>query len=533
MERFSINRQPAKPEEDAARQFSRQFYRSWREGLALPLLIGVLIFGIFALVPAVRASDSFLVDSIFITVYLLTALVTVIKFSYSVRMTVLVLGIYVVGLGELITHGILGDGLFFFLALAVFATMMLSPRAGIAAVVLNIVTFVVFGWLIQTGRIILLNPFASPAKIEDWISASAAMTMFGTVFILGFQRLESEFTEAQKQIDATLNTLKEERNTLEQKVQERTAQLKKINEIGHAVTAILDPEELFPQAAQLIETNFQCYYTAFYALEGGGKWAELKYASGDAGKVLKDNKHRMGADGKSTVAKAIQTRMGQVAPDAAQIRLDNPLLPYTRSQLALPLVVGDSLLGVLDMHSTKENLFQSQDVDAYQNMANNIAVVMENTRLFQEARQSLSEMRSAQRQYLKDAWQSLTSELDLDYEIGDSEAVFVNEVRMPLALRDQIIGQIQMAHSAEWTNEQKNLIEAIAAQATLALENARLVEESQTIATQERLTNEIIAKIWASPNMDSILQTAVRELGRSLEATEVEIEVSMEGENDE
>ncbi|MCQ3937202.1 MAG: hypothetical protein DPW18_09165 [Chloroflexi bacterium] len=532
MDRFSLNRQTAKPEEDAAQLFSRQFYKSWREGLALPLLIGVLVLGIFALIPAVRASDSVLVDSIFISAYLLTAVVTVIKFSYSVRMGVLILGIYVIGLGELITHGILGDSLFFFLALIVFATMMLAPRAGIAAVVLNIVTFIVFGWLIQTGQVTLLNPNASPAKVEDWISASAAMAMFGTAFILGFQRLEREFTEAQKQIDATLNTLKEERNTLEQKVQERTAQLKKINEIGHAVTSTLDLEELFPQAAQLIETNFQCYYTAFYLLEGGGKWAELKYASGDAGKVLKDNKHRVDAEGKSTVAKAIQTRMGQIASDAAQIRLDNPLLPYTRSQLVLPLIVGDTLLGVLDIHSTKENLFQPQDVDAYQNMANNIAVVMENARLFQEARQSLSEMRSAQRQYLRDAWHSLTAELDLDYEIGDSEAVFGNEIRVPLALRDQIIGQIQMANAAEWTSEQKNLIEAIAAQATLALENARLVEESQTTAMQERLTNEIIARIWASPNMDGILQTTVRELGRSLEATEVEIEVSMEGGND-
>ncbi len=89
-----------------------------------------------------------------------------------------------------------------------------------------------------------------------------------------------------------------------------------------------------------------------------------------------------------------------------------------------------------------------------------------------------------------------------------------------------------MAGANEWTPEQKNLIESIATQAALALENARLVEESQSIAVRERLANEMISKIWASTTMDSILQTTVRELGRALEATEVNIEVSMEGSDD-
>lgn len=523
MDRSSINSQNTHPK-DAA----RQFYKSWREGLVFPLLIGVLIFGSIAIIPAIRASNSLFVDSIFIIAYLTTALVTVARFSYTVRMTVLLMSIYILGLAELVTHGILGDSLFFFLALVIFSAMMLSPRAGVISIGINIATFGLFGWLIQSGTVLLLNPNASPARVEDWISASAAMAMFGAAVSLGFQRLEKEFVEAQRQIDSTLTTLTEERNTLESKVQERTSQLRKINEIGRSVTSILNLDELFPQASHLIESNFQCYYSAFYLLDISGNWAELRYASGDAGKVLKDNKHRVDIEGKSTIAKTIRARSGQIARDAAQIRMDNPLLPYTRSQLVLPLIVGDQLIGVLDMHSNKENLFQPQDVDAYQNMANSIAIVMENSRLFQEAGQSLSEMRSAQRQYLKDAWHTLTTETNLDYEIGDSETRYGNKLEVPLSLRDQIIGQLEMATSSEFTTEQRNLIEAIAAQATLALENARLVEESQSSAAQERLTNEIISKIWASPNMDSILQTTVRELGRSLEATEVIIEVSME-----
>jgi GAF domain-containing protein len=179
------------------------------------------------------------------------------------------------------------------------------------------------------------------------------------------------------------------------------------------------------------------------------------------------------------------------------------------------------------MHSTKENAFLQQDVDAYQNMANEVAIALENSHLFREAQQSLSEMRATQRQYLQGAWSSLTTEKNLEYALGDSD-VSGNEIKVSLALRDQIIGQIQLTANEEWTPEQKNLIESIATQAALALENARLVEESQSIAVRERMANEIIAKVWASTTMDSILQTTVRELGRVLEAAEVDIEVSMD-----
>jgi GAF domain-containing protein len=494
----------------------------------LPLLIGTLIFGAAALIPAIISSKNIFLDSIFVISYLLTAVVTVIRFSYFIRMSVFLLSIYILGISTLITYDALGVSLFYFLALIIFSTMMLSIRAGMLMIVVDVVTYIIFGWLILGGRLVPLNPLALTANLQDWISVGAATVMFGVVIIFGFRSLEREFFEAQKQIDVTLNILKEERNNLENRVQERTAQLRKINEIGRNVTEILDTEQLFSRASKYIEDEFNCYYTAFYLIDVSEKWADLSYASGEAGKVLRENKHRLDLEGRSSIAKAIRTKSSQITTELNLIRLENPLLPYTRSQLALPLIIGETVLGVLDMHSNKENAFTIQDVDAYQNMANGIATAVENSRLFQETQQTLVEMRATQRQYLQGAWDSLTSEKSIEYEIGDNEIISENSIEIPLALRDQVIGQIEMTNTSEWTVEQKNLVEAIVAQATLALENARLVEESQSTASQERLTNEIIAKIWASSNIDNILQTAVRELGRSLEANEVEIELSMD-----
>ena len=510
----------------------RTLYKNWRASFALPLLIGTLIFGAFILYPAAEAANNAVISVVFVTIYLAVALVTFIPFSYRIRMGVFLTSIYILGVSELITHGILGDGLFFFLALAVFATMLFSVPVGILAMTVNVLTFAVTGFLMLTGKISQISSQVTPAALYDWISATGAMLMFGGVIIMGFKRLESEFIEVRQEIEDTLKTLEMERDGLESKVNARTIKLKRVNEIGRAVTSILDPDELIARAVHLIGDEFECYYTAIFLLDGTGQWADLKEATGDAGKVLRENKHRIDINGKSLLATVIRNGQARIALDTGPdpIRFDNPLLPYTRSQIIIPLNVGERIIGALEMHSSKENSFLQIEVDTYQNMANEVSIALENSRLFKEAQQSLSEMRATQRQYLHGAWSTLTAEQNLEYSIGDTDSR-ENEIEIPLALRDQIIGQIQLTANEEWTPEQKNLIESIATQAALALENARLVEESQAIATRERMANEIIAKVWASTTMDGILQTTVRELGRILEAAEVDIEVSMDNKN--
>lgn len=516
------------------KEATRLLYKTWRDQFVTPLLIGSLVLGVLALIPAFSSAGSAIIQALFVTTYVLIGIVTVVRFPYSVRMNVFLLSIYALGLGELFTHGILGDSLFFFLGFIIFATILFSPQAGIITIILDVLTFTLIGWLMLNGQVVPLNPYASPAKVDDWISAGAAIVMFGAVIILGFQRLETAFLEAQVQINTTLTTLKNERNNLESKVTERTQQLRRVNEIGRAVTAILDPNEMLARAVNLISNEFDCYYAAIFLTDRTGQWAELMVATGDAGKVLRENKHHLDVNGKSVVGTAIRTKQAFIALESGSdsARFDNPLLPYTRSQIALPLAIGDRTIGALEIHSTKEKAFSQQEVDTYQNMANQITIAFENSRLFTEAQQSLSEMSATQQQYLRGAWLSLASDQKLEYEIGDGESTNKQEINIPLTLRDQIIGQINMSSGDEWTPEQKNLIESIAVQAALALENARLVEESQSIAARERLVNDITSKVWASTTMDSILQTTVRELGRALEAAEVDIELSM-GDNDE
>ena len=506
-------------------------YKNWRENFVRPMLIGALILGLVALIPALLTNQGLIQNTVFITSYLLLIVVTFVHFPYWVRMGAFLVIIFGLGMNELITTGILGDGIFFFLALIVFATMMFSIQAGFVTTAISLLTFGILGWFVQTSQFRLLNSLATPAQTSDWFRASATTLLISITIIIGLRQLQITFTEAQKKADHTLHDLELERGSLEGRVEARTQQLKAVNEVGRASSAILDPEELIERVVNLITSQFGYYYAALFLVDEKGEQAELHSATGDAGRVLKENKHHLRIGGNSMVGMAISTREARIALDvgAEPIRFENPLLPYTRSEIALPLSIGDRILGALDVQSTKAGAFGPQEIETLQGMANQVSTALENARLFQTIQNNLREMQALQRQYVLESWKPLSNKEDLQYMIGDEDLPADSpQLDIPISLRDEIIGQITLVGDTEWTPEQRNLIDAVATQAALALENARLVEESQSSAVREHILAEITGKIWSSSTLDGILQVAVHELGQALDASEATIELKVE-----
>jgi len=208
-------------------------------------------------------------------------------------------------------------------------------------------------------------------------------------------------------------------------------------------------------------------------------------------------------------------------------------LPYTRSEIALPLIIGDRILGALNVQSTKAGDFGPAVIETMQNMASHVTVALENARLFQEAQQSINELHAIQKQYLLEGWSSAKSyNKDLEYGIGEPSEAATQILESPINLRDQSLGQITLETSSEWTPEQQSLVDAVTAQAAIALENARLVSESRQIALRERTMTEINSKIWGSTSIDGILQTVIKELGRRMDASAATIELNLDNEND-
>jgi GAF domain-containing protein/HAMP domain-containing protein len=332
------------------------------------------------------------------------------------------------------------------------------------------------------------------------------------------------------QFNRMVSRLENLQATLEEQVAERTRQLTATNEVGRVAATSLDPEQLLERIVPLFHEQFGYYFAAIYLLDPSGKWAELKEATGEAGKVLKQNHHRLEVAGKSMVGTAIRERIPRIAQNTSQEkqRLENPLLPYTRSEVALPLMVGERVLGALDVQSTKEADFGPEVIETIKSMAGQVTLTLENARLYQEAQQIIKEMRAVQKQYLLEGWSGFSEESKkLEYRLGDDMDENAKKLEISISLRDQVLGQILLEGKDEWTSDQQSLVDAVATQAAIALENARLVSESRQIAVRERMAAEISSKIWTSATIDSVLQTAVKELGRRLDASTATVELQV------
>ena len=328
-----------------------------------------------------------------------------------------------------------------------------------------------------------------------------------------------------------ISQLDELQTNLESQIEERTEQLRATAEVGRAASSILDPDELVEEIVNLITERLGYYYAAIFILSPDGSWAELRSATGEAGAELKARQHRLSVGGKSMVGSAVSLRQARIAHDVGleAVRFNNPLLPETRSEIALPLMVGGRVLGALDAQSTEPNAFDEEKTETLLGMANQVAVALENARLYKEAQEALREIRANQQTQLSTAWSQIAeTEEKLEFSIGQENYRTENEgakMNIPLALRDQIIGEVSIVGDENWSDDDRAWVSAVARQAAFAIENARLLEESQQTALQERVVSEITSKIWSSTTIEGILQVAITELGRTLGANEAIIKL--------
>ena len=327
--------------------------------------------------------------------------------------------------------------------------------------------------------------------------------------------------------------LQELEQTMEKRVTERTEQLRVSNEVGRIATTILDPETVINRVVELITGSFDYYYASIFLVDENNRWAELKAATGSAGKILLERHHQLQINKTSMVGNAITTRDAQVALDVgdAPVRFNNPLLPDTRSEIAIPLLVGERVIGALDVQSIREADFNPEIISTLQSMANQVAIAIENARLFKEMDQALAELRQINQQYVSAAWSEKLKTKSYGYSTQTSPTqtgMEAREIEVKLNLRDQSIGRISMETDGEWTQEDQAWVEALATQVAVSLENARLVDESQQTAFRERLSASIVQKLWSTNSIEGILQTAVRELGRAFDASEATIKIELD-----
>jgi GAF domain-containing protein len=322
----------------------------------------------------------------------------------------------------------------------------------------------------------------------------------------------------------------------------RTAQLEAAATVARRAAEIRDLDTLLNETVRLISDRFGFYHAGIFLVDEAGEYAVLRAASSEGGQRMLARGHRLAVGKVGIVGYVAGTGKPRIALDvgADAVFFDNPDLPLTRSEMALPLKVGERVIGVLDVQSVEPAAFTEEDVSVLQTMADQVALAIENARLLEESRRALEELERLYGGRAREAWQVWAAFRPAAYRYtgvdveplpapvpltGEGDG---RQLAVPIRLWGQAIGTVLLKRTEEqppWSPEERRLAEEMGEQIALALENARLIAETESRAARERLLSEMTSRLTRSLDMDALLEVAVRELARLPEVAEVAVYV--------
>jgi len=382
--------------------------------------------------------------------------------------------------------------------------------------------------------------------------------------------LAKTFNFMSDQLQETLSGLEEriaertsELEIAQQESEQRSRTLENIAEISSAISLEQNLDQMLSQVTRLVSQRLGYYHAGIFLIDETGRYAVLKAANSEGGKSMLERQHMLEVGQTGIVGHVAQTQEARIALDVGEdaVYFDNPDLPDTRSEIALPLLSRSTIIGILDVQSLEPNAFTEEDIRILNVLADQVATAIENVRLFEQTQQSLNELQDFYRQYIRQEWGALSSrekqigylkkvsggnfvsepviskEIDQAIKAGDIVIAIPEKAKnegsrqavlaAPIQLHGETLGVLNIQNPAinrPWTQNEINMVKAIAERIALAIENARLLQDSQQRAAKEQVIAEITSKIGESINLNSVLQTAVEELGQFIPGSEVAIQ---------
>jgi GAF domain-containing protein len=288
-----------------------------------------------------------------------------------------------------------------------------------------------------------------------------------------------------------------------------------------------------------ITARFHFYHTGIFILDDTHQWAILRAASSEGGRRMLARGHRLrvglprevvggplpgGAESPATITGIVgyvaATGRSRVAANVGDdaVWFSSPDLPHTRSELALPLATETEVVGVLDVQSEDSAAFTEEDISTLQLMADQLTIALTNARALEGMQSALAELRELQVDYARRGWARVTQRMrPLAYEydrvetapavpLAVPEELATGQVRQKLVMDsgspvvmealqvgDQVLGYLGLSDSQRiWSEEELALVSSVGEQIALALDNARLFEDTQRNERQQALISRVL-----------------------------------------
>jgi len=334
----------------------------------------------------------------------------------------------------------------------------------------------------------------------------------------------------------------------------RSQQLQTVSEVARGITSTRELERLLTQVTELISERFNFYHVGVFLIDEQGEFAVLRAANSEGGQRMLARQHKLRVGAVGIVGYTTGYGVPRIATDVGQdaVFFNNPDLPLTRSEMALPLKVGDQIIGAMDVQSTEANAFSAEDIELFSVLADQVAIAILNNQLYEETNRALEESQALHRNYLRMEWTRegmqrrinsyaytqkgveprpvvLTPTIEKALNTGETQVQAQEEstLTIPISLRGEPIGVIHLQEQSnaqrEWTEEDITTVQSVADQIAQTLENARLFEQTMRRAERERKVLEITSKIRSTNDIQTMIQIAAQELQQTLNASHTQV----------
>ncbi len=433
-----------------------------------------------------------------------------------------------------------------------------------AGAALLVILFVGAGFLANLSARMLVAPVQS-------LTATAERIQAGDLTVRNAIQRSDELGTLASVMDQTVSQLSDTLRGLERSVAERTydleiarlqseeraRNLETISEVSRAISAEQRIDVLLPLIARTVSEKFGFYHTGIFLLDPTRTYAVLQAANSEGGQRMLARGHRLQVGQTGIVGYVANTGKPRIALDvgADSAFFNNPDLPNTHSEMALPLIVRGDVIGVLDVQSEKHGAFTDNDANVLSTLADQVAIAIENARLFERTQQALEEVQSMYSQYLRQEWKGFAQQsASVGYYQSISGGRLLNKpvqsesmqqalergevvvtdggdahqptIVMPVKLRGELLGVLNvmsLQKDRQWAKEEVALVQTASDRLALALENARLLQDSLRRAERERKVSEITSTIRSTNDPNEMIRLAMQELKNALGVNRIEV----------
>ncbi|MHC1741219.1 MAG: GAF domain-containing protein [Anaerolineaceae bacterium] len=441
---------------------------------------------------------------------------------------------------------------------AVIAVLIASIVSILITVVSNLFTQPIVA-LTDTAQVIADGSLDAQVTVRSNDEIGA----LGKAFNSMAQQLKSSFEDLENRVRQRTQEIANQNDALRY----RSRQLQTVTDVARIIVSKNDMESLLTLVTDLISDRFNFYHAGIFLMDDKNEFAVLRASNSPGGQRMLNRQHKLKVGQIGIVGYVTGSGLPRIATDVGKdaVFFNNPDLPETKSEMALPLKIEDRVIGALDIQSTESNAFTEEDIALFTTLADQISVAISNNQLLENTQKALAEAQNLHRQYLNQEWTKRAEDTGrtsykytakglstYDEDLPEVKMVFesgrpvtrsavqgnadnkaFSTLAVPILLRGEVIGVIHLQENegslVNWSENELVTVQTLADQLAQTLESARLFEQTIRRADRERRVLEITSKIRSTNDPQQMLEITLEELKRHLGASQAQIVINLPG----